>query len=130
LIVGIKSIRWIYGWQARILALAAPADAAPAGRVDRVRLEIIMAYSLTGERPQAAAPSVRLFAVVAAGFTRLLAMHKRRQNLVALLDLDDHRLWDLGLSRHDVEQATRSPGYSLTLASARRTADIQLWPPR
>jgi uncharacterized protein YjiS (DUF1127 family) len=79
-----------------------------------------MAYSLIGERPRTAARPLRLLAGLFARFYRAAAAYRRRQMLDTLLELDDYRLRDLGISRHDIAEALSRPDYSLAAVRDRR----------
>ncbi len=66
-----------------------------------------MALSLYGERPRAAAMPVSPFAMFACWLAKAQAARARRTALAALLELDHHRLNDLGIDRQDVLEAVR-----------------------
>jgi len=66
-----------------------------------------MAYLLSGERPASAALSNTPFASVRAWLKRWRAARARRLALASLLEFDDHRLDDLGLSREDIIAALK-----------------------
>jgi uncharacterized protein YjiS (DUF1127 family) len=88
-----------------------------------------MAYSLSGERPVIAAwPTTVLLALL----RRLAAFGKARRRRIALgtlLDMDDYRLWDLGISRDDLARAVRSDQFDIdAVRDSRRWLDIH--PPR
>ncbi len=89
-----------------------------------------MAYSLSGERPLAAA--ARPFALVArfVTFVRQAAKARRRRvALTTLLEMDEYHLWDLGVSRTDLRAALRSDDFDIeAVRDARRGLDV--WPPR
>lgn len=88
-----------------------------------------MAYSLSGERPVAAARPLGWLAGLGRHLYRLVAAYRRRQMLDTLLEFDDHRLWDLGISRYDIARALDDAGYSIAKARDRRTG-LDIWPPR
>jgi uncharacterized protein YjiS (DUF1127 family) len=79
-----------------------------------------MAYSLIGERPRAAARPLRRLAGLPARFYRAVAAYRRRQMLDTLLELDDYRLKDLGITRHDIAEALSQPDHSLAAVRDRR----------
>jgi uncharacterized protein YjiS (DUF1127 family) len=88
-----------------------------------------MAYSLAGERPNIAAwPSV-LIAAVLRRVARAAKARRQRLALAALLEMDDSRLWDLGISRSDLSRALRSDDFDLDAIRDRRRG-FDLWPPR
>ena len=79
-----------------------------------------MAYSLAGDRPNAAAwPSV-LFAAVLRPLARLVKARRRRIVLAVLLDMDDYRLWDLGISRSDLTRAVCAEDFDIDAIRDRR----------
>jgi uncharacterized protein YjiS (DUF1127 family) len=88
-----------------------------------------MAYSLSGERPSAAARPLHVLVALKAALAQWAAARRRRNALRALLDLDDYRLWDLGISRSDLTHATRSDDFDI-LAVHRSGRALEIWPPR
>jgi uncharacterized protein YjiS (DUF1127 family) len=84
-------------------------------------LEIIMALSLSGERSLAAATPAHPFAAVARWIAQANAARTRRVALLALLELDHARLYDLGISRVDITAALALKGRtaSMVLNTAR-----------
>lgn len=79
-----------------------------------------MALSLPGERSLAAATPSNPFAAFTRWIIKAQAARTRRFALSSLLDLDDARLADLGISRQDIETAMVSPrSQSLNAARAR-----------
>jgi uncharacterized protein YjiS (DUF1127 family) len=84
-------------------------------------LEIIMALSLSGERSLAAATPAHPFAAIARWIAQANAARTRRVALLALLELDHARLYDLGISRADITAALALKGRtaSLVLNTAR-----------
>lgn len=80
-----------------------------------------MALSLPGERSVAAAARANPFTVFVRWLARAQAARARRTALASLLELDDARLVDLGIARHDIVQALRNKGRGagLTLSAAR-----------
>ena len=78
-----------------------------------------MALSLPGERSVAAATPVNPFAAVLRWIVRAQAARRRQTALSALLELDDSRLTDLGISRHDIAAALANPGLPRSLNTAR-----------
>jgi len=88
-----------------------------------------MAYSLSGERPSLAAWPIRTLSTFIGQFARLAAAYRRRQMLEALLELEDHRLWDLGVTRNDVVATLKTPDARIEWARDRQRA-MSVWPPR
>jgi uncharacterized protein YjiS (DUF1127 family) len=76
-----------------------------------------MALSLGSERSLAAATRTRPFAA----FMRWIA-----DGLEALLELDDSRLHDLGISRHDIAQALAHRPRGAMLLNAARARNSSL----
>lgn len=66
-----------------------------------------MAYSLPGERPAVAALPNNPLVGVRAWLKRIRAAHARRIALTSLLEYEEHRLDDLGISRSQVIEALR-----------------------
>jgi len=66
-----------------------------------------MAYLLSGERPAVAALPNNPLVGVRAWLKRVRAERSRRLALESLLDLEEHRLDDLGISRSEVIDALR-----------------------
>lgn len=88
-----------------------------------------MAYALSGERPQGAAWLLRPFIAFGRWLADARAATRRRKVLAALLDLDDYRLWDLGIGRADLAHAVRADAFDIELVRDwRRSLDV--WPPR
>ena len=86
-----------------------------------------MAHLLSSERPTAAAYSTSLFAGFFAWAGKVRAQRTRRVALSSLLELDEHLLTDLGLSRSDVVEAIKHPtvaGQKLHARRATRAAAI------
>ena len=87
-----------------------------------------MAYSLSGERPYAAGWPISAVVALARTVTRRVKARRQRAALTALLDLEDHRLWDVGISREDLRRALRSDDFDIeAIRDQRRGFDI--WPP-
>jgi len=88
-----------------------------------------MAFSLLGERPASAALPVRPFTSFVRRIAQAVKARRNRIELATLLDFEDHRLWDLGVTRHDVARAINDTGYDIErMRNRRRTIDV--WPPR
>ena len=88
-----------------------------------------MAYSLSDERPHGAALSRSPFAPLRRWLPAALAEFRRRRQLTQLLELDAYRLWDLGITRHDIVAALDCTGSGIDAARDwRQTLDV--WPPR
>lgn len=71
-----------------------------------------MAFSLYSERPIVAAYPHGFFGSVQAWLANAAIARKRRTTLAALLELEDFRLDDLGITRSDVVMALRDPNRS------------------
>lgn len=79
-----------------------------------------MALSLFGERSVAAATPQNPIAVLGRWIAGVRASRARRHALNSLLELDDARLRDLGISRSDITDALRQRrGFGLVLSAAR-----------
>ena len=78
-----------------------------------------MAFLLTGERPRAAAFSLNPVRFFPVWFANARADYARHAALKSLLDLEDFRLDDLGLSRRDILAALHSPRPGADLAAVR-----------
>ena len=87
-----------------------------------------MAYSLSGERPYAAAWPIAVVVTLARAVARKARARRQRQAFTALLELEDYRLWDLGISRDDLRHALRSDDFDIeAVRDQRRGFDV--WPP-
>jgi uncharacterized protein YjiS (DUF1127 family) len=86
-------------------------------------MEKTMALVLSGERPAAAAPSFNPARWVVAVFAKLRAERVQRIALKSLLELDQHRLDDLGINRRDLfdAMAAQRPTRLLELRRSGRT---------
>ena len=79
-----------------------------------------MALSLPGERSLAAATPANPFVAFTRWIAKAQAARTRRTALSELLELDNTRLSDLGISRDDIAAALAQPTLSgRTLSSAR-----------
>ena len=88
-----------------------------------------MAYSLSGERPSAAAWPTSLVASVLGFVARAANARRQRVALATLLEMDEYRLWDLGISRSDLNRAVRSDAFDIdAVRDSRRGLDVT--PPR
>lgn len=67
-----------------------------------------MALSLAGERPTLASVMINPVPALAELAARALKAHKRRHELMALLQMDESRLDDMGISRRDVLVALKT----------------------
>lgn len=87
-----------------------------------------MAYSLSGERPSAARFWPLRMLASAAGLVRA-ARKARRQRLAlaALMEMDDYHLWDVGISRADLNRALRDDGFDADRIHLDRRSEF--WPP-
>ena len=87
-----------------------------------------MAYALSGERPRSAAWPLRPFLTLFRRLADARAAARRRKMLATLLEMDDYRLWDLGIARSDLAHALGSDAFDLDRLRWCRSLDI--WPPR
>lgn len=71
-----------------------------------------MALSLSSERSIAAASSANPIVAFARWIAQAKTARTRRTALIALMELDQSRLEDLGISRRDIEAALASPHQS------------------
>ena len=88
-----------------------------------------MAYSLSSERPVVARSPFALLAGLLQLGAQIAKARRRRVALAALLEMDDYRLWDLGISRADLGRALRSDGFDADQIRYRRR-DFDVLPPR
>jgi uncharacterized protein YjiS (DUF1127 family) len=88
-----------------------------------------MAYSLSSERPVAAAAPFAFVAGLLHLVGRLAKARRRRLALAMLLEMDDYRLWDLGISRADLPRVLRSDDFDADQIRYRRR-DFDVSPPR
>jgi uncharacterized protein YjiS (DUF1127 family) len=79
-----------------------------------------MAYSLSGERPAAVAYSLNPVSGFVRFFAKLRANRHQRVALAELLELDEYRLFDLGINRQDVVQALNSPAEAGEVLTSKR----------
>ncbi|MEO8758156.1 MAG: DUF1127 domain-containing protein [Devosia sp.] len=82
-----------------------------------------MALGLSGER-QSAAASLNPVHIVATWFAKTRTEWAQRQALTSLLDLDAHRLADLGINRGDLFDALAAEHRPTRLLAERRKAHI------
>jgi len=87
-----------------------------------------VAYSLSGERPLAAAWPIALLVALTRLVNRKNKARRQRLAFTALLELEDHRLWDLGISRDDLRRALRSDNFDIDAVRDQRRA-FDVWPP-
>jgi uncharacterized protein YjiS (DUF1127 family) len=87
-----------------------------------------MAFSLFGERPVAVAWSFNPVSGLLRVFAKVRAARARRSDLVDLLELDEFRLYDLGINRQDVMEALQNPRESAGDALASRRASAARLP--
>jgi uncharacterized protein YjiS (DUF1127 family) len=80
-----------------------------------------MALVLSGERPSAAAVSLNPVRAIAAWAAKTRAAWAQRQALQNLLDLDAHRLDDLGINRGDLFDAMHAQQRPTGLLAERRS---------
>ena len=81
-----------------------------------------MAYSLSGERPAAVAYSFNPVSGLLRLFAKMRADRNRKIALNELLELDEFRLYDLGINRQDVVSAIRNNQSAGEALTARRAA--------
>ena len=80
-----------------------------------------MSLVLSGERPSAAATSTPL-GFIATVVAKIRAVVRQETALRSLLDLDEHRLEDLGISRRDLFDAMYAPSRPTRMLEERRRA--------
>lgn len=87
-----------------------------------------MAFLLSGERPAVAAVTLNPLRAVWRWVAKARAARDQRIALATLLELDNHRLDDLGIRRHDLFEALQHPsaatGHEL---SVRRARNARQW---
>jgi uncharacterized protein YjiS (DUF1127 family) len=83
-----------------------------------------MALVLSGERPAAAASPLNPLRMVANWFAQLRAERYQRVALKSLLDLDPHRLRDLGIERSDLFDALHVERRPTKLLAERRSGRL------
>jgi uncharacterized protein YjiS (DUF1127 family) len=88
-----------------------------------------MAYALSGERSHAAARPLRPLIALFRRLVEARAAARRRQILRALMEMDDYRLWDVGIARGDLAHALRSEAFDIDRLRDRHRA-LDVWPPR
>jgi uncharacterized protein YjiS (DUF1127 family) len=88
-----------------------------------------MAYALSGERSRAAARPLRPLIALFRRLAEARAAARRRQMLSALMEMDDYRLWDVGIARGDLAHALRSESFDIDRLRDRHRA-LDVWPPR
>lgn len=84
-----------------------------------------MALSLPGERSLSAASPANPFAAFARWIAKARAARTRRHALTALLELDNARLRDLGISRDDVTAALAAPAHAGRTLNAARSRNAR-----
>jgi hypothetical protein len=87
-----------------------------------------MAYALSGERSHAAGRPLRPLIALFRRLAERRAAARRRKMLRVLLEMDDYRLWDLGIARGDLAHALRSDAFDSDRLRWHRPLDV--WPPR
>jgi uncharacterized protein YjiS (DUF1127 family) len=88
-----------------------------------------MAYALSGERSRGAARSLGLLVPLFRRLVEARAAARRRKMLSALMEMDDYRLWDMGIGRGDLAHALRSDAFDIDRLRDRHRA-LDVWPPR
>jgi len=87
-----------------------------------------MAYLLSSERSTAAAPAKNPLAGLARWFEKSRKSRAQKLALATLLELEDFRLDDLGISRQDVLDAIENPDRRAGAHfSARRSVRARSW---
>jgi uncharacterized protein YjiS (DUF1127 family) len=86
-----------------------------------------MAFLLSSERPAVAALSGNPVTGLWRLLTQAGAAHSQRVALKSLLELDEHRLDDLGISRQDVVEAMHNPAATGANLSLRRAGRAKAW---
>jgi len=85
-----------------------------------------MAYSLSGERPAVAAWPIELAAALLRRVAQLAKARRQRVALEVLLEMDEYRLWDMGIARDDLTRALRSDSFDVAeLRPNPRHMDVQ-----
>ena len=85
-----------------------------------------MSLVLSGERPSAAATSTSTpLGFIATVVVKIRAAIRQETALRSLLDLDEHRLEDLGINRGDLFDAMYAPARPTRLLEERRRARAQ-----
>jgi uncharacterized protein YjiS (DUF1127 family) len=84
-----------------------------------------MAYLLTSERPAAAAMPFRTSNPLARWFAAFRAARTRKLALAELMDMDESRLRDLGITRQDVLIAVHNRRLSLDTLAAERARNAR-----
>ena len=84
-----------------------------------------MALSLPGERSVAAAKPANPFAAFVRWIARAQAARARRVALSALLELDQARLSDLGISRDDIVTAMTPGAHAVPVLNAARARNAR-----
>jgi uncharacterized protein YjiS (DUF1127 family) len=88
-----------------------------------------MAYALSGERPRGAVRLYRSFTAIGRWIAEVQGASRRRKALSALFQMNDYQLWDIGITRADLQSAVRSDAFDIDLVrDCRRSLDV--WPPR
>jgi len=101
--------------------------AAGASAPDHENWSSIMAFLLSGERPNVAALSANPLARLWRWLGSVTAARAKRTALLSLMELDDHRLEDLGVTRQDLFDAMRHPGAVGHRLSTRRAQSARRW---
>jgi uncharacterized protein YjiS (DUF1127 family) len=101
----------------------------PGGVFPNSILEIAMAYSPSGERPIIAAWPFASLTSLLRSAARYAKVRRNRIALTTLIEMDEYRLWDLGISRNDLARALQSDDFDIdAIRDQRRGFDV--WPPR
>jgi uncharacterized protein YjiS (DUF1127 family) len=114
---------YLFTWRRRLIAMPPP-DLPPAPHHRRNA----MAYSLSRERPLAAAWPVAFVARLARLVGEAAKARRQRVALAALLEMDEYRLWDLGVTRQDLQRALRAEEFDIEAIRDRRRG-LDIWPP-
>ncbi len=86
-----------------------------------------MVHLLSGERPTMAAASWNPVHKLANWFAAARAKRVRRAALRSLLELDTHRLDDLGIQRHDLFEALDGTGRPGPKLARKRAESARNW---
>jgi len=86
-----------------------------------------MAYLLSSERPAVAALPLNPLAAIARWLEKTRTAHTQRLALKQLLEFDEHRLDDLGVTRSDLFEAMHNPATTGPRLAARRARSARAW---
>lgn len=86
-----------------------------------------MAYLLSSERPAVAALPSNPLAAIVRWLEKTRAARSQRVALKELLEFDEHRLYDLGVTRADLFEAMHNPATTGARLAARRARSAKTW---